>query len=536
MIRVLAALTACLALFASPAHAADDIWKRADTQHFTIYSTGDEDDLTAFARDLERFDGLLRFWYDKPDRPGKDPITIYLLDGSRGVQKLLGSRGVAGYYSPHIEGTYAVAHRGGGGWRSLTGQRVLFHEYAHHFMFNEFAVPAPAWLIEGFAEFLATVEFGEDGIWTYGKPATHRGAELRYFDDAQIERLLSWPDGERRLIAGFYGWSWGLTHMLYTAPDRGARISAYIERLSAGEKPLPAARAVFGDLRQLERQLERHVRGDIEYGVSSETFPWSQDVALSTLPVAEGRMLELHLRRMGGHKLEDTRDDLAAFAQAGALSADAYAEMAMAEMWLEEREREKYKEEHEDDDAVEDKEMGGPYFVAAEAAADRALALDASHLRANIVKGRILSHRLYEDGNTDGEAWAQARRHFQIANRTDPTNAEALYRFARSYAREGREGPMMHDAYLAAFKRAPQTRAFRVGLAYDLARLGRHDDGIALLQMLANDPHFPKPGRRAIERIEAMRESGTKFPDLSDIDEDFEPDDDEDDDKDDDKE
>ena len=49
--------------------------------------------------------------------------------------------------------------------------------------------------------------------------------------------------------------------------------------------------------------------------------------------------------------------------------------------------------------------------------------------------------------------------------------------------------------------------------------------------MLANDPHFPKPGRRAIERIEAMRESGTKFPDLSDIDEDFEPDDDEDDDK-----
>ena len=60
--------------------------------------------------------------------------------------------------------------------------------------------------------------------------------------------------------------------------------------------------------------------------------------------------------------------------------------------------------------------------------------------------------------------------------------------------------------------------------------------GNVLFQMLANDPHFPKPGRRAIERIEAMRESGTKFPDLSDIDEDFEPDDDENDDKDDDKE
>ena len=46
--------------------------------------------------------------------------------------------------------------------------------------------------------------------------------------------------------------------------------------------------------------------------------------------------------------------------------------------------------------------------------------------------------------------------------------------------------------------------------------------------MLANDPHFPKPGRRAIERIEAMRESGAKFPDLSDIDDDDEADDDDD--------
>ena len=528
MLRILAALTACLALLASPAQAADDIWKRADTQHFTIYSAGDEDELTDFANDLERFDGLLRFWYDKPDRPGKDPITIYLLDGKRGVQKLVGSRYVAGYYSSEIEGTYAIAHRGGGGWRSLTGQRVLFHEYAHHFMFNEFAVPAPAWLIEGFAEFLATVEFGEDGSWTYGKPATHRGAELSYYDDAQIERLLSWPDEEGRVIAGFYGWSWGLTHMLYTAPDRGARISAYIDRLAAGEKPLPAARTVFGDLRQLERQLERHVRGDIEYGVSAEPFSWSQDVSLSTLSLDESRMLELRLRRLGRNKLEDTRDDLAAFAREGALSADAYAEMAMAELGLEQIERAEYKEEHKDDDAVEDKEMGGPYFLAAEAAADRALAVDPGHLRANIVKGRILSHRLYEDESADSEAWAHARRHFQIANRTDPTNAEALYRFARSYAREGREGSMMHDAYLAAFNRAPQTTAFRIGLAYDLARLGRYDDGIALLQMLANDPHFPKPGRRAIERIEAMRESGAKFPDLSDIDDDDEADDDDD--------
>lgn len=495
----------------SAASADDSSWKRAETAHFTIYSDGETDELAEFARDLEKFDGLLRFWFQKPGREGTDKVSIYLMDNQGQVEKLYGARGVAGYYSPDIEGTYAIAHRKNVGGRSLDGQRVLFHEYAHHFMFNEFAVPAPAWLIEGFAEFLATTEFGADGSWTFGKPASHRGRELRYYDDPQIERLLKWPDEERKIITGFYGWSWALTHMLYTDPDRGARISAYINRLSAGDEPIPAAEAVFGDLKKLESALRRHVERKIEFSISNDPFEWSDAVNVQALGQDESRMLVLRLRRRGGADLEDLLAELEALTNDKSFAAEAFAEVALTEIAIEDQKRREHEADHKDEDGYQ--ELGGPWFVKAELAADRAIALDPDHLSANIAKGRILLHRLSKEQREAGhEDWKHARRYLQIANRADPQNAEALYRFANSFVQEKREGTMMFAAFREAYLRAPQVREFRISLAFDLARQGRYDEGISLLKMLANDPHFPERGRKAVKQIELMREQSLKFP------------------------
>ena len=515
--RFLAFLAAFIAAtFAAPLAAADDgdIWHRAETAHFTIYSSGEQDDLVDFARDLERFDGLLRFWFNKPDRGFSDKIEIFLLDNQRQVERLLDSRGVAGYYTARAEGSHAVAHRTGAGMRSLSGQRVLFHEYAHHFMFSEFDTPTPAWLNEGFAEFLATTEFEEDGSWTFGKPASHRGGELRYYDDPQIERLLKWPDEEGKIITGFYGWSWALTHMLYTAPDQGARISAYIDRLAAGEEPVPAAEAVFGNLRRLEQSLSNHVRRKIDFAVSTDPFPWIDKVEVSTLGAHDSRMLELRLRRLGGGDYEEVFKDLEAFASTEGYTADALAQLGLAHLDAEDEARRLHKREHEDD--ADYAELKGPYYVEAEKAADRALAADSGHVGANILKGRILLHRM-EKASEEGERfkeeeWKAARRHLTLANRADPSNTEALYRLANSFAQEGRESAFMYDAFGAAYLRAPQTRAYRISLAYDMARLGRYDEGIALLQILANNPHYPEEGQNAVKRIEMMRETGAKFP------------------------
>ena len=499
---------ALAAAFSMPAMAADqDLWKRAETDHFVIYSTVEAEELVEFARELEKFDGLLRFWFGKSSQNGSDKLDIFLMENDRQVAKLHGWSMVDGFYSRSVEGTFAVAHHRGAGRNKLDGRTVLFHEYAHHFMYNEFSVPVPAWLREGFAEFLSTTEFREDGSWTFGSLASHRAASFRYTKNPKIEHVLGWPDEGNLVVDDFYAWSWALTHMLYTDADRGARISAFIDRLAAGENTLAAARSVFGDLDALENRLHRHVRGEIEFSVSKESFPWSDEVALNTLGAEEGQMVELRLRRRNRGTVEDAHNELEKIVAQPNAPANAYAELAMAEILLEDP----------DGDQVTGKDgsetNARQWYSAAEVAADKALAIDAGNVVANIAKGRILLHRLVQENRPAGHTdWKDARRYLQIANKAEPDNAEALYRFANSYTQERREGPMMFDAFAAAFVKEPQVPPFRIALAYDLARQGRHDDGIALLQMLANDPHNPEEGKKAIEGIEWMRRTGSKFP------------------------
>lgn len=504
-------LAACLAVPLSAA-GDGDIWHKAESAHFTIYSPGDREDLVEFSRDLEKYDGLLRFWFQKPDRGFVEKIDIYLLESQKEVASLIDHRRtLSGFYSSRIEGTYAVAQNKRGASDNFTGQEVLFHEYAHHFMRSEFNEPVPAWLIEGFAEFLGTTEFNDDGTWTFGKPASHRGGALRG-TPPRIEALLLGDNGKDARFPGFYGWSWALTHMLYTAPDRGARITAYVDRLKLGEDSIAAAEAAFGDLNKLRADLRNHVRGKMEYSVSDQPFPWVDGVEVSSLSEEQSRLAKFRLRRLGGADDSDLVADLQRFAADATMKADALTELAHAMRLTELKQRIQKRAEDEKEGRRTQYE---PWFTEAEQIVDRALALDPEHVEANILKGDILLGRLdarAKEEQVDAEEWKAARRYLQRANRADPNNTEALYRLARSYAQEEVENDFMYDAFGAAYLRAPQTNPFRISLAYDLARQGRYDEGIALLQMLANDPHHPEYGREAVKRIELMRKTGAKFP------------------------
>ena len=504
-------LAACLAV---PLSAAGDgeTWHKAESAHFTIYSPGDREELVEFSRDLEKFDGLLRFWFQKPDRGFVEKIDIYLLESQKEVASLIDNRPtLSGFYSSRIEGTYAVAQNKRGASDNFTGQEVLFHEYAHHFMRSEFNEPVPAWLIEGFAEFLGTTEFNDDGTWTFGKPASHRGGALRG-TPPRIEALLLGDNGKDTRFPGFYGWSWALTHMLYTAPDRGARITAYVDRLKSGKDSIAAAEAAFGDLNKMRADLRNHVRGKMEYSVSDQPFPWVDGVEVSSLSEEQSRLAKFRLRRLGGADDSDLVADLQRFAADATMKADALTELAHAMRLTELKQRIQKRAEDEKEGRRTRYE---PWFIEAEKIVDRALALDPEHVEANILKGDILLGRLdarAKEEQVGAEEWKAARRYLQRANRADPNNTEALYRLARSYAQEEVENEFMYDAFGAAYLRAPQTNPFRISLAYDLARQGRYDEGIALLQMLANDPHHPEYGREAVKRIEMMRETGAKFP------------------------
>ncbi len=90
-------------------------------------------------------------------RPGS-PLTIYLLDEGEDVERLTGRENIQGLYSPSSEGSYLIASRAPGYYKErLSGQRVLFHEYTHHFMYRHFNSAWPVWYREGFAEYAERV-------------------------------------------------------------------------------------------------------------------------------------------------------------------------------------------------------------------------------------------------------------------------------------------------------------------------------------------------------------------------------------------
>ncbi len=134
MLTAAAALTAC----ASEATAK---WREASTEHFVIYSEESEDSLRKFADRLERYDAAMRLFRDIPpsDSGKATRLTIYLVSNVATVQRLMAGKSggsVAGFYLPRATGSLAFVPRTSG--LSLDPEVVLRHEYAHHFMFNNY--------------------------------------------------------------------------------------------------------------------------------------------------------------------------------------------------------------------------------------------------------------------------------------------------------------------------------------------------------------------------------------------------------------
>jgi len=144
------------------AFAQDGAWLRAETPGFIVYSTSAETRVRSLAEELESFDSLLRRLTQTTAPRSPTPLEIYLFNGPGQFQEAFpgSNTTVRGRYAarPDIIAAYAIYQDREG----LEAQDVLFHEYAHHFMYQYFANTYPAWYVEGFAEFVSTAAF-EDG-------------------------------------------------------------------------------------------------------------------------------------------------------------------------------------------------------------------------------------------------------------------------------------------------------------------------------------------------------------------------------------
>ena len=281
-------------------------WYEAQSDHFVIYADDSEKDIRKFAENLERYHKAMEFVTGrKVAKPSpSNRVTIFVVGGSGEMRRLAGNSRVAGFYSARAGGSKAFVQdiRLKNGYPDFSTV-ILMHEYAHHFLISTSRFAMPRWMSEGAAEFFSAATFERDGGVLIGRPALHRQGDLAISRNMDIEYLLD-PDSEgrtRRKDDGYYGRAWLLYHYLVFSEERKGQVRDYFMRLSAGAASLEAARGAFGDLRTLNKELDRYLRQRrmLTFALKPGTITIGE-VALRRLPVGEARMMPLRIRSQRG--------------------------------------------------------------------------------------------------------------------------------------------------------------------------------------------------------------------------------------------
>jgi len=463
-IRGLLLSSGVLLLSVVPAHAE---WVRAETDKFVVYGQGGEKSVREFATKLTTYDWVLRRFHPSTvDRRAATKVQVFLLDGPSQLKRVRPNlrKHTLGFYNAMNEGVFAFAVKGDG---ALGADDVLFHEYAHHFMLENFPAAYPAWFVEGWAEYFMTTEIAKDQIKIGGySPARAHGI----FNETWLpmEELLSKTTGETRpeRANAYYSQAWLLTHYMRSDPERANQLNQAIKAVAAGKDPVKAFQeATGGSLAELTAALKKYRKLPM-LGIKNPAL--APQMTVTMLPRSADEFL-----------LDNLRLTLSA---TGQVDADFLEDVR--------RRAAKYP-----DDQLAERTLARAEFVMGDVAAGEAIMKRRLDARPNDLEDLLLAGTGQLMAGMRSSAAREARYRaarpmLAKAYQLDKGDFRTLYAYALSRSIEP-VFPTENDlAALSEARRlapAVQENAFRLGMA--LLQKGRRDDAAAVLAPVLNNPH-----------------------------------------------
>ncbi len=498
-------------LLACPATAST--WVKAESAHFTVFSDADAKTAQAYLIKLEQYRYILGGFYGvtREDDAATPKLRAYFVDTFRDLRQTWpkAPEGVAGYFKSCDEGeamvglyerdsihvTHDVKAQD-----ENPSQTILFHEYAHDFMFQHASRAYPPWFVEGFAEYYSTTKIQGDGA-IVGMAFSWRVNSLMYNPySVKYEDLLrdTWrpkdgkqPNGE--LENAFYAQSWLLSHYILFDPEHRKQFQTFLEAYRTGKDPVPAFEAAFGIkvkdldhvlttyLNKLQANLYRIkdmpapvVTTTILPPSASKLLLW--DAAARLCPVRDDRLPLLAQIRTEAAKYPD---------DPFALDVLARAEITIGDEWKALDYLKARVAAHPDDGDAQFM-LGQTLFL-------------------------MTIHKHINPGETAESQMAAARQALGKAYLIDPLNAPNLYYYSRALDVPGQ--PPSDNTIMAAMEAqrlSPSVDTYAIRAANLLVARERFDEAKTMLIPLASNPHAPQEAAWATNIIAVIDRHGSK--------------------------
>jgi tetratricopeptide (TPR) repeat protein len=499
-------------------------WKVAESDHFLIYSTSDDKYLTKLSGRLEAVHYLLKIATRAQDQvgPKRLKVKVYAVDDIADVRRLIGNpqSAAAGYYDPQLAGAISVIPRNSGTDGSFSGELILFHEYAHHFMLQYQPAAYPAWYVEGFAEIIGTASFEKPGMITFGKAAKHREAEMRGTYRYPAAKMVDGRYAKEKRSAENWGYddAWALAHYLTFSEERKGQLGAYLNAINAGQSYAEAAK-VFGDLNRLSRDLNVYIdSGTVPYKtpvLPAEVLK-TPDIRGVTLAEAEFIDPKIEIERINRISTKEEYDTWAKLQEKlGRPVKKTFEEYYQGEVET----RDKWMKalnakvarfpNHVISWTVKAQaECLAKDYASCQTSADRALTLQPDNWEGMLRKGQALIGLAKTAPEADRKALAKQGRSWALkANAANPNAHEPLLQYYESFRAEGRKAPDdAIDSLDQVVSIIPQIDQTRLTLGQELIARGLLPQARKTLAPLAFSPHESVEQAAALALLERLNE------------------------------
>lgn len=278
----LALLAACCTFTAAEKQ---ENWLQVRSPHFIVVTNANEKNGRRIADQFERMRSVFHVAFPKLQIDPNAPIVVIAVKDEKDFRALepqaylsKGSLKLGGLFLRAPEKNYVLMHVGAEGEHPYS---VIYHEYTH--LLTSKADRMPLWMNEGLASFYENTDIRDHEV-DLGQANSNDVLYLRQNSLIPLPILLAVDQHspyyhEENKGSIFYAESWALTHYLYFADilQRKHRLHDYLSLVEQEKDPVQAASEVFGDLKNLQNELNSYIRNSESFHYIKQNAPTDLD-------------------------------------------------------------------------------------------------------------------------------------------------------------------------------------------------------------------------------------------------------------------